>query len=208
LHSSGFLTDDLTDRHTHKGARKHTSRSYMGVCRLPGPDSLHRRIDIKLYERREPAFAILYFTGSKHFNMSMRLYAHKLGHSLSDHGLVPVSRVGREKHEVGPSKVCLTEKDIFDKLGLDYRAPKDREVDAEWLAHTSLKQADIDKFARKQQEQQEQQEQEQQGGAGSAAMAAAEATPDIDDMSMDELDNSPNESTASSPNKRKREDDE
>ena len=33
-------------------------------------------------------YALLYFTGSDHFNRSMRHYAKKRGYSLSDHGIV------------------------------------------------------------------------------------------------------------------------
>ena len=57
--------------------------------------ALYRRIDIKVYPRSMYAFALLYFTGSDHFNRSMRWYAHYLkighhvGHKLSDDGLFP-----------------------------------------------------------------------------------------------------------------------
>jgi DNA polymerase/3'-5' exonuclease PolX len=37
----------------------------MGVCNLLG---IHRRIDIKYYPRDQFGYAILYFTGSDHFN--------------------------------------------------------------------------------------------------------------------------------------------
>ena len=67
--------------------------SFMGICRL---DSLpHRRIDVKVYAPQHYACALLYFTGSDHFNRSMRYYAKKLGwegnrrqgYSLSDKGI-------------------------------------------------------------------------------------------------------------------------
>ena len=45
-----------------------------------------RRLDLKVYPREEYAFALLYFTGSDHFNRSMRHYAKARGYSLSDHG--------------------------------------------------------------------------------------------------------------------------
>ena len=75
------------------------SDSYMGVIKLPETaDSgkrYHRRIDIKVYPPEQYAFALLYFTGSDHFNRSMRYYAKKLGwegnrrqgYSLSDKGI-------------------------------------------------------------------------------------------------------------------------
>ena len=45
------------------------------------------------------AFAVLYFTGSGHFNMSMRAFAKAKGLKLSDKGLFKVNTVnGREVH--------------------------------------------------------------------------------------------------------------
>jgi hypothetical protein len=62
-----------------------TRASYMGVCKLPNQaKAIHRRIDIKIYPHELLPFAMLYFTGSDHFNRSMRLYAKKRGFSLSD----------------------------------------------------------------------------------------------------------------------------
>ena len=54
----------------------------MGIARLPG-GTLHRRIDIKLYPADEFAFALLYFTGSDHFNRSMCWHAKRYGYTLS-----------------------------------------------------------------------------------------------------------------------------
>jgi DNA polymerase lambda len=39
---------------------------------------------VQTYPRSMFAFALLYFTGSDHFNRSMRLFASKKGYSLSD----------------------------------------------------------------------------------------------------------------------------
>eukprot|EP01035_Chromulina_nebulosa_P020141 gene20141-26150_t len=58
--------------------------TYMGICKLSKDDSIHRRIDIKYYPKKLFPFALLYFTGSDHFNRSMRLYASKQGYSLND----------------------------------------------------------------------------------------------------------------------------
>ena len=69
----GFLTDHLA--HDAKGLSIKRKRSYMGVCNLKGPnggEGTFRRIDIKCYPLRSYAFALLYFTGSGHFNRSMR----------------------------------------------------------------------------------------------------------------------------------------
>lgn len=49
---------------------------FMGICKLNN-SSLHRRLDIKVYEKSFFPFAILYFTGSAYFNRSLRLFAKK-----------------------------------------------------------------------------------------------------------------------------------
>lgn len=46
LRASGFITDDLAIPNAHRPGHP---QSYMGVCKLPGDDQRHRRIDIKLY---------------------------------------------------------------------------------------------------------------------------------------------------------------
>ena len=61
------------------------AHTFMGVCRLPG--GKHRRLDIKVYPPDQFPFALLYFTGSGHFNRSMRLRCHKAGWHLNDKGL-------------------------------------------------------------------------------------------------------------------------
>lgn len=98
----------------------------MGVCKLQREGALHRRLDIKVYPRSMFAFAVLYFTGSGHFNRSMRLYASKLGYSLSDKSLCKVIRKGRDKVASGARIPCYTEEQIFECLGLEYRAPRER----------------------------------------------------------------------------------
>ncbi|KAF1795355.1 DNA polymerase beta, thumb domain [Phytophthora cactorum] len=97
LHASGFLTDDLTHFQKQKTGGCDT---YMGVCRV-SKDLPYRRLDIKIYPRHFFGFAMLYFTGSDHFNRSMRLFANKNGWSLSD-------------------------LDVFIALGLEYKDPTER----------------------------------------------------------------------------------
>ncbi|DBA04420.1 TPA: hypothetical protein N0F65_010016 [Lagenidium giganteum] len=130
LHASGFLTgmlfakiDDLTHVTNHHIGGSDT---YMGVCRL-SKDHPYRRLDIKVYPRRFFGFALLYFTGSDHFNRSMRLFARKKGWSLSDKYLKKVVRnKGVGKIEVGESVVCYSEIDVFIALGVEYKDPIER----------------------------------------------------------------------------------
>eukprot|EP00727_Mastigamoeba_balamuthi_P012733 m51a1_g8082 hypothetical protein (660) ;mRNA; f:19581-22193 len=117
LHAIGFLTDDLT---------KTFSDKYMGVC-VVQPPGVHRRIDLQAKSLEEWPFALLYFTGSGHFNRSMRLWARKHGYSLSEHGIVP--RWGDPKKDIcGDPIPVSTEYEIFQLLGLEYRPPEQRDV--------------------------------------------------------------------------------
>ncbi|CAN0041580.1 unnamed protein product [Discosporangium mesarthrocarpum] len=125
LHVSGFLTDDLALPGPHVPGHP---QAYMGVCKLPGDGRKHRRLDIKVYPASMYAFAILYFTGSDHFNRSMRVFANLRGLVLSDRGLSPVNCVGGEKVHRFPSYRCPTERDVFVALGLEYVPPKERSV--------------------------------------------------------------------------------
>ncbi|CAK9102937.1 DNA polymerase lambda, partial [Durusdinium trenchii] len=74
----------------------------------------------------------------------MRLFARRCGFSLSDHGICEATHArarGRgPRLWTGPPIAqhrFQTEKDIFDFLGLSYREPWQREVDASWLQETA-----------------------------------------------------------------------
>lgn len=155
LSQSGFLTDHLSlpgdrtyqfsrerrkttasaddDSQAVDSAVQHYRSSYMGVCKLPTADALHRRIDMKTYPRSMLPFATLYFTGSDHFNRSMRLYAKRRGFQLSDKHLVyreKIAYFAKEfgEHTLGEAIVCESEEDIFRALHLPYKPPTDRNV--------------------------------------------------------------------------------
>jgi len=107
LQHLGYITDILS-----LGRNK-----CLAVCKV---DSKYRRIDLLLTPSSEFAYAKLYFTGSKEFNIAMRNHALKLGWSLSEHTLT------REK-AIGPNPGFMEdEKDIFHFLKLKYVEPKDR----------------------------------------------------------------------------------
>jgi len=94
---------------------------FMGICKYA--DYPYRRIDIKIYKKIHFSFALLYFTGSAYFNRSIRLYASRMGFSLSDLYL---------KHTKGKDHSlcvkCETEENIFKSLGLDYIPPEKRDI--------------------------------------------------------------------------------
>lgn len=123
LHDSGFLTDDLVS-HEENGEQK----KYMGVCRLPGPGRRHRRLDIIVVPYGEFACALVYFTGSAHFNRSLRALAKTKRMSLSEHSLnKDVVRQGGVKMHGGTALPTPTEKDVFGLLGVPYRRPNERD---------------------------------------------------------------------------------
>ncbi|CAG0879616.1 unnamed protein product, partial [Darwinula stevensoni] len=123
LKLSGFLTDDLMIQEQSTAQQK-----YLGVCKLHKENAKYRRLDIIVMPYGELAPALMYFTGSAHFNRSMRLLANKMGMSLSEHGLrAGVVRQGREKVNDGHLLETPTEASIFQHLGLEYRPPEDRD---------------------------------------------------------------------------------
>lgn len=123
LHESGFLTDDLVSSEENGEQKK-----YMGVCCLPGPNQRHRRLDIIVVPYDEFACALMYFTGSAHFNRSMRALAKTKQMSLSEHSLnKDVVRRGSVKVHGGTPVPTLTESDVFNVLGIPYRQPQERD---------------------------------------------------------------------------------
>jgi len=119
------------------------------VARLPG-NPIARRVDFLYTSVEEYPFSVLYFTGSKLFNTSMRARAQTLGYTLNEHGIYKLFQLPpatpefiHSPHAVVPTasvrskmegktkgdkvdKVFKTEKDIFDFLHMGYKEPKDR----------------------------------------------------------------------------------
>lgn len=94
----------------------------LAVCKLKRHRTV-RRIDLMYTPLHEYPFALLYFTGSGSFNVSMRNIALSKGYSLSEYGL---------KHSQGDKKgqfvdhTFKNEKDIFNFLGMEYVEPEKR----------------------------------------------------------------------------------
>lgn len=103
LTDGNFLVDDLT----HDGNKK-----YMGVCVIPGDGGKGRRIDIRFVPYSAYYPAMLYFTGSRDFNIMMRKRALELGYSLNEYGL--------HKIDDGEMIHVNSEKAIFDLLDMKY----------------------------------------------------------------------------------------
>lgn len=92
------------------------------ITKLPD-EEFARRVDFLYTPPREFPFSILYFTGSKGFNTTMREYVLGMKYTLNEHGL---------SHMVGRTKGALIdhdfpdEKSIFDFLNLEYKKPEER----------------------------------------------------------------------------------
>lgn len=78
-----------------------------------------RRLDLLLTTPGEYPYALLYFTGSKQFNIAMRKQALELGFSLSEQSLISTKN---KQKVIG----ILTEKEIFEFLKIKYVSPEKR----------------------------------------------------------------------------------
>src|SRR5713101_44079 len=77
------------------------------------------QVDVRILEKESFGAALLYFTGSKEHNVTLRGRANKMGYTLNEYALATLKGerpVARE-----------TEEEIYAKLGLDYIPPELRE---------------------------------------------------------------------------------
>lgn len=125
LTRQGLLTHDLV-----RSEQTGSQVKYMGIFKLSHEGAVHRRLDIIVVPWDEWACSLLYFTGSGHFNRSMRLLARKNGWSLSQHCLsVNVLRNPHEqstKLQEGEPVYMESEQQVFEYLGLTYIPPEGR----------------------------------------------------------------------------------
>ena len=92
------------------------------ITKIPGSDSA-RRVDFLYSSPEEYPFSVLYFTGSKNFNTVMRGRALNMGLTMNEHGLY---KMENKKKGEKVSHIFKNEKDIFDYLNLEYKAPDER----------------------------------------------------------------------------------
>jgi len=93
-------------------------KKFMGIVKLP-KYKYFRRIDILITSQEEYPFALLYFTGSKEFNIEFRKNAKNQKVVLNEHGVFDNkgTRLGLDIH---------TEADLFDYFNVPYIDPKNR----------------------------------------------------------------------------------
>ena len=108
------------------------------IAKLPG-HTISRRVDFLYTSPEEFPFAILYFTGSKIFNTVMRHEALAKDMTMNEHGLYSlVSKKKGEKVE----HVFSSEQDIFDYLGLEYKAPQER-IDGRAVSVATVQKSEV-----------------------------------------------------------------
>lgn len=110
LKSDKFILDDLTD--------KDYTIKYMGYCKFDGNPV--RRIDMRYIPFESYYTAQTYFTGDAKLNKRMRTVAEQLGYLLNEYGLYKLDGNKRKRIKI------TSEKDIFDKLGMEYLPPEKR----------------------------------------------------------------------------------
>lgn len=86
---------------------------FMGIAHCPKNYTQYFRMDIEYLPKEEWGSGLLYFTGSKTFNIQMRIDAKKYGYTLNQHGLFKGSK--RLPYD--------TEKDIMKAVGMKYVPP-------------------------------------------------------------------------------------
>uniref|UniRef100_A0A6C0ELQ2 DNA-directed DNA polymerase n=1 Tax=viral metagenome TaxID=1070528 RepID=A0A6C0ELQ2_9ZZZZ len=109
LREKGVISDVLSMRDT----------KFMGVAHCPKGNGMYFRLDIEFLPEEEWGTGILYFTGSKGFNVYMRAEAKRKGMLLNEHGLFNI-KTGRKVLK-SPS-----EEEIFQEVGLNYIPPERR----------------------------------------------------------------------------------
>lgn len=121
--SLSYLVEALQSKKYLKDEFAMGEKKYNGVARLPR-FKRHRRIDIMYTDEKRFPFALLYFTGSKEFNVEMRNVALEQGYSLNEYGLTVLNT----KQDV--PTIFKDEEDIFRFLRLQYVEPPHRKSKA------------------------------------------------------------------------------
>eukprot|EP00891_Asterochloris_glomerata_P001994 jgi/Astpho2/1994/Aster-00502 len=152
LLAQGLLCNELSPDKAQP--RHQDSVTWLGLCRPQGSDC-RRRIDVKVYPRRQRVFAINHFTGSGPFARALRFWARshtkaqaqKLNPAadafrLNDMALVPIRRLRdsrtasytyqHEQEFLEPHVEATCETDIFEALGLAYVPPFLRYFSSNW----------------------------------------------------------------------------
>ena len=108
LKEINFIKDELTINGNTK---------FMGVCKVKGLP-FYRRIDIRFVKYNSYYSSLLYFTGNKNFNIFIRKKALSLNMSINEYGIID-----NKNNDV---LSVYSEKELFDKINMDYIEPLNR----------------------------------------------------------------------------------
>jgi len=87
------------------------------------------QVDCRVEEEQSFGAALLYFTGSKNFNIKLRTIAQKMGFKINEYGVFSATKGGGKE---GAKYLCgKTEEEIFELFGLPYIEPELREDSGE-----------------------------------------------------------------------------
>jgi DNA polymerase/3'-5' exonuclease PolX len=103
-----FIKDELTINGNTK---------FMGVCKVKGLP-FYRRIDIRFVKYNSYYSSLLYFTGNKNFNIQIRKKALSLNMSINEYGIIDNTN--------NSVLSVYSEKELFDKINMDYIGPLNR----------------------------------------------------------------------------------
>lgn len=115
LTDNGFLLDAMTD--------KCPNQKYMGFCKYK--NNPVRRLDIRFVPYNSLPTALVYFTGPAELNKYMRQAAINRKLTLNEYGLYKEDLT--KPNKVGERVKITSEKDVFEKLGMKYLTPVERE---------------------------------------------------------------------------------
>lgn len=107
LRDAGVVVDTLSMR----------DQKFMGVVKNPFTGR-NVRLDMVFVSGSEWATGLLYFTGSKGFNITMRSIAKRKGYLLNEHALI--------RRKSGRRVRVEREEDVFRELGMDWVPPERR----------------------------------------------------------------------------------
>jgi DNA polymerase beta len=108
LKKNKFIIDYLT---------KEGNTKFMGVCKLEN-NLIGRRIDIRVVNYSSYFTSLLYFTGSKNFNVQLRNKALENNYSLNEYSLTDLNN---NNHII-----LKNEEEIFEILKIPYLSPNER----------------------------------------------------------------------------------
>jgi DNA polymerase beta len=111
LTKNNLIIDNLTS----KGDTK-----FMGVCKI-NESLVARRIDIRVVNYQSYFTALIYFTGSKNFNVYLRNKALEHNYSLNEYSLTNTIN--------GTEKMLTSEREIFDLFKIPYLSPIERNIE-------------------------------------------------------------------------------